>query len=208
MAICLVSGVAVMIAATPAVADRAKPVQDCLDAAARYDAAAAQQLCALALQDAGLSKADRAAALLGRGMAADFRHDGKAALADYDQAIQLQPDLSAAYVMRGLLAAAQGDDTSAIADFSTVIKLRPDETTGYRDRAQRYLARHDWSAALTDLDKLVALSPQEADMLFLRGYAHEQLGHQAAAQADYTAARSLDAAIDDRMRGQGFAAAH
>jgi tetratricopeptide (TPR) repeat protein len=202
-----VSALLASAGARPAAAEIAKPEQDCLDAAQRLDSAAAQTLCNQALQDSGLGNLDRAYAFMGCGLAAELRHDPTSAIADYSQAIQLQPDLGHAYLWRGLALQAQGEDAKAAEDFAADIRLNPDEPTGYRDRAQLAVKHHDWAAALPDLDKLLDLSPQEADMLFLRGYVHQQRGETAAAKTDYAAARAIDAKIDDEMRLGGIVAA-
>ena len=57
----------------------------------------------------------------------------KEAFADYDRAIELQPDLAAAYYNRGNAKYELGDPQAAVADYDEAIRLQPDlaaATTG------------------------------------------------------------------------------
>jgi tetratricopeptide (TPR) repeat protein len=184
-------------------ADMAQPVETCIHAVETL-AADAANLCDQALKVTELSSEDRAYALLGRGMAADFGKDERAAIDNYDQALTLKPDFATAYLMRGVGHQALGEDDAALADFTKAIALQPDAPAGYRDRAQLRVKRRLWQEALGDLDRVVALSSYDAEMRFLRGYVHEQLGAMDQAKADYTAARALNARIDNEMAIDGI----
>lgn len=200
---CLVGAWLVIVAPGAARADMAKPVEDCIHAVESL-AADAATLCDQALRVGDLSNEDRAYALLGRGMAADFALDEQTAIADYDQALVLKPDFATAYLMRGVAHRARNEDDAALADFTKAIALQPEAPAGYRDRAQIQIKRRLWQEAFKDLDRVVMLSAYDAQMRFLRGYVQEQLGAMEAAHADYLAARALDAHIDSEMASDGF----
>ena len=77
-------------------------------------------------------------ALVSRGAA--FMHTGEitTAVADFDQAITIDPGYARAYHLRGLAREAQNDDEGALADFSKAIELKPDYAAAYYSRATLY----------------------------------------------------------------------
>ena len=68
-----------------------------------------------------------------------WRH--KAAIADYNQTISLQPDYASAYHNRGVVKQNLGKCAAAIADNDEAIRLQPDlaDAYDYRDIAKRAL---------------------------------------------------------------------
>ena len=63
-----------------------------------------------------------------------------AAIADYAQAIKIDPKLSQPYNDRGVAERDQGNDDKAIADYSRAIELNPTDDQAYYNRA---IARDD-----------------------------------------------------------------
>ncbi|MEM7323497.1 MAG: tetratricopeptide repeat protein [Actinomycetota bacterium] len=127
--------------------------------------------------------------------------DYEAALADYSQAITLNPDYSVdAYLGRGScywrLSAASDDPVAALAcaraDYHQVVVRDPGHHDGYLGLALTYeaLGHHDEALghddeALVNFDQAVALAPHNADLYLNRGLFHEQLGDLDAAIADF-----------------------
>ncbi|TRU85433.1 MAG: tetratricopeptide repeat protein, partial [Microcystis novacekii Mn_MB_F_20050700_S1D] len=56
------------------------------------------------------------------------------AVADYNQAIKLNPDDANAYYNRGVAKYNLGDNQGAIADYNQAIKLKPDDAIAYYNR--------------------------------------------------------------------------
>jgi tetratricopeptide (TPR) repeat protein len=71
---------------------------------------------------------DSAEALSKRGEAKRRKGDLDGALADFERALALQPDLAAAYSGRGLVRNAKEDFERALADLRRAFELRPDWT--------------------------------------------------------------------------------
>src|SRR5262249_41820524 len=72
-----------------------------------------------------LTALETAQAYLQRGDNSAERHDYERAIADYTQAIHLQPDYAEAYNNRGYAYYWQGQYPNAIADYDRAIALRP-----------------------------------------------------------------------------------
>ena len=70
---------------------------------------------------------DNANAHIVRGNARSDRGQFEDAIADYDQALELQPDNAFAYDHRGSMKMALGQFGDAIADYDQALKLRPDD---------------------------------------------------------------------------------
>jgi tetratricopeptide (TPR) repeat protein len=89
--------------------------------------------------------------------------DLKGAIADYDQAIRLNPDFAHAYYKRGNARFKVGDKREAIADYDQVIKLEPDYAGPYNNRGNARYALGDKQGAIKDLQKAIELTRQQGD---------------------------------------------
>lgn len=84
-------------------------------------------VCTEALREEALSRDNRAATLVNRGIL--YVHTGKlnAGIADYDASLKLRPNLAEAYVDRGAALTLQKHYKSALSDFNKGIALGPRE---------------------------------------------------------------------------------
>ena len=94
------------------------------------------------------------------GIAREAQGDLAGALADYDQAIALNPQDATAYNNRGIARADQGDLAGALADYDQAIALNPQDATAYNNRGNARQAQGDLAGALADYDQAIALNPQ------------------------------------------------
>jgi lipoprotein NlpI len=78
-------------------------------------------------------------------------HAPAAALADYDHALQIDPNDEHAYNNRGLVLQARGDLEGAVADFSQAIQIDPTFSQAQRNRAWAEWHSGDVWGAVTDL---------------------------------------------------------
>ena len=81
--------------------------------------------CARVLQSSNETAKNRAIAYFNRGVACKADGDGDRAIADYTEAIRLDPKLAIAYYERGIAYHALGDFDRAIADYTEAIRLDP-----------------------------------------------------------------------------------
>ena len=117
-----------------------------------------------------------------------------AAIADYDKAIQLNPDYAYAYICRGNAKRKLEQYFAAIADYDKAIRLKPDDATAYdnRGRAKHYLGQS--FVDIADYDKAIRLEPDDAFNAFTyfkRGDSNYKLGRIGEAKQDYRTALKL-----------------
>jgi len=121
----------------------------------------------------GLSLSDTVAgenfqALIEQGVAACNQGRFDEAIAKFDQAIRLKPEVPAPYVYRGRAKYAKGLNREAIADLNEALKINPNFAQAYNLRAQVYFTLEDFDQALADLQQAQKLGLKvDADYLKL-----------------------------------------
>ncbi len=115
---------------------------------------------ALALQSSGrgivVLHIDRAIAQRAKG-------DLAAALADYTQALAMDPDNAAAFNDRGVLYKKVHDPAHALADFNKAIDLNWREIAPFINRGAIYIAMGDLDHALADYEQAISLDASSPD---------------------------------------------
>jgi lipoprotein NlpI len=97
-----------------------------------------------------------------RGNAYKAKGDNDRAIADYNQAISLDPKDALAYNNRGNAYKAKGDNDRAIADYNQAISLDPKSSNSYFNRGRSNLYAGSVEKALADLNQASALAPKYA----------------------------------------------
>ena len=80
------------------------------------------------------------------------------AIADYNKAIELNPNDADAYYNRGCTYGEMGEYEKAIADFNKAIELNPHDAGAYYNRALAYKEKVELPKAVSDLEKCIGLS--------------------------------------------------
>ena len=93
---------------------------------------------------------DRAVLYYDRGIAYKNEKQFDRALADYSDAIKLDPKYAHAYLNRALVYASNGDYARSIADSSAAIKLDPTNMLPYLNRGLAYRSQRNFDAAIAD----------------------------------------------------------
>lgn len=114
------------------------------------------------------------------------------AIADFDKAIQLNPQWGNLYLARGSAYSLKKDYDSAIANFDKAIQIEPDLEGAYFGRGRVYSSKGDWDRAIADYDKAIELDPQWAIVYVYRGQGYESKGDSTRALADYDKAIQLN----------------
>ncbi|WP_448577352.1 tetratricopeptide repeat protein [Thermaurantiacus sp.] len=132
-----------------------------LAAESKFERSMALDVCNRALQTEVLKLRDRAATLVNRGIIHMQARDLKRALADYDAALALMPDLAEAHVNRGIALLHKGGvDREAVAALTRGLELKPMRPeVAYYTRAVAHEILGDARAAYEDYQAAAAARP-------------------------------------------------
>ncbi|HBB98043.1 MAG TPA: hypothetical protein DC054_21885 [Blastocatellia bacterium] len=124
-----------------------------------------------------------------RGLAKQYvrysgRDEREKAVADFTQAILLNPALTDAYYQRGLDRIQSGAHADAIRDFTVVIRLNPQNVEAYFNRGQAYYQAGDKPAAIADFSQAIKLKPDFTNTYYQRGRAYYYSGNAEQALLD------------------------
>jgi tetratricopeptide (TPR) repeat protein len=139
-----------------------------------------------------------------RGITYQNKKDNERALADYDEAIRLDPKKDVAFNNRGRIYQAKGDHTRALADFSEAIRIDSKAARFYYNRGISYQAKQDSDHALADYNAAIALDPKYTKAYYNRGLLHLNKGEHDRAIRDYTNAIRLDPTDPDAFNDRGL----
>lgn len=116
-----------------------------------------------------------------------FRKDYAQALASYDMAIKLDPQLAEAYNNRGIVKYDLGQFSTAVEDYTTAIKLKTGFINALNNRGNAYVALGQFQNAVKDIEAVLKLNDN-----FAAG--HNNLG------GIYYSMKNYDAAIKEYTR--------
>jgi lipoprotein NlpI len=150
---------------------------------------------------AACSRAIDSGRYTGRSLAADYvkrgreyqaRRDLDRALADFSEAIRLDPTFALAFNLRGLAYKIKGDFDRAIADDDEGIRLDPTIAAAFNNRGSAYSAKGDVDRAIADYNEAIRLDPKISSAFNSRGFAYFIKGDLERAIADHSEAIRLN----------------
>lgn len=103
------------------------------------------------------------------------RRDYEGAIADFSQAIELNPEYAEAYYSRSLGYYRQRNSAKAIEDLSQAIKLNPKYTQAYVQRGVVKANSRNTPGSLSDYRQALALSPLDATILYRQSLSQAHL---------------------------------
>lgn len=139
-------------------------------AASQTDLADCQQMgdldrsiagCTKIVEDLSMVSHDRAIAYFDRGVAYYAKDDLDHAIADWSEAITLDPNYVHAYNDRAKAYRAKGDYEHAIADYNEAIKLDANHALAYKGRGIAYLLSGQIAKAEVDFQQAADLDPAD-----------------------------------------------
>jgi lipoprotein NlpI len=142
--------------AGPGMASRAHAAGAC-DRASGDESIAA---CTHAIENRKTPTKAQAVAYKNRGRAYSAKGDLDRAIADFGEAIRLDPKLAAGYAGRCGTYTTKGDYDLAIADCNEAIRLDPKLATAYSNRGYAYSAKDDLDRAIIDDSEAIRLDPK------------------------------------------------
>jgi len=165
----------------------------------------ALQLYAAALQDSTLPNERRAAILIDRGITFAKLNQPKAAIDEFNRAVQLTPENAAIYNNRGNLLLSLGLAREAIKDLDRALLLSPGYAAAYNNRAQASLRLGDLAAAYADFTKAMQLMATSPAPLAGRGRTLLAQERPFAALRDFSRAIGVEQKFGPAYRGRAEA---
>ena len=121
---------------------------------------AADDVCTRALREEAMTRTNRAATYVNRGVLRMREGKYDVALADYSEALSLQPDLGAAYLNTGAAYIYQRDFQSALAPLNRAIELESNDLfAAYYNRAIARENTGDVAGAFEDFSTSLEINP-------------------------------------------------
>lgn len=117
--------------------------------------------------------------------------DVRAALANYNKAIELWPEMVDAWVRKGVTLSGAGDYREAACCFNEAIRLNPVEFKAFYNRGKLRMLTNDVEGALADFDKAVTLNQNHAGAHELFGDALMRNGQEDLASVQWRLAEEL-----------------
>lgn len=127
------------------------------------------------------------------------------ALADFNRAIEIDPNFASAYSNRGLAKKNKGDLDGAMADFDKAIELDSTLAAAYGGRAQIKRLKSDPKGALVDFNKAIELKPDSATLHNNRAELKRTIRDLDGALMDYGKAIELKPAYAVAYSNRGLA---
>ena len=144
--------------------------------------------CSEIIDKAGADKEVLANAYRRRGYAYLKKGDHDRAIADYTEAIRLDPSNASAFTNRASAYDAKRDIDRAIADYTQAIKLNPSDVNAHNYRGIVYRAKGDFDRAIVDHTEAIKLNPSDVNSHNYRGIVYRAKGDFGRAIVDHTEA--------------------
>lgn len=184
ISILLIVVAALFVVAVPMPRAAADDVDTCAEAASDQAIAA----CTRAIGSGRLHDRDLAVEYYNRGVNYAAKGDYDHAVADYSEAIKLDPKYADAYGNRGNAYRDTHDIDRAFADYNQALQIRPG-AIDYFNRGNAYYLKHDYERAIDDYSEAIKLEPAFARAYYNRGLARRANGDSAGGDADIAMAR-------------------
>lgn len=113
------------------------------------------------------------------------------AIAEFNKAIEINPQYSDAYYNRGFSNAKRGNLDQAIVDYTKAIGFNPNDADTYFNRGLAYHKKNQFDQAIADYSRSIKLSPNVADTYYNRAL-------------DYYLKRDYDSSWDDVHTAQAL----
>jgi tetratricopeptide (TPR) repeat protein len=188
------AGIGLAMSCSPAMASDRSDRIACTDGHGQPDPRIAA--CTRLLESGKLTTKDRPKVYQARGIAWRIKGERDRAIADFNEALRLDPNDSDAFNNRGISwLADMGEVDRALSDFNESIshaRQTADSAIFYENRGDVWLEqKREFDRAIADYNDAIRLDPENSAAHLNRGVARKELGQFDRAITDYTAAIRL-----------------
>ncbi len=135
------------------------------------------------------SKNDQASREQAERFLSKIKHEHEQALADYTEAIRLDPKVAWYYMARGTLNAACGEMEKSLTDLNEALRRDPKDANGFTLRSQVYEYQGNLDKAIADMSEVIRLNPQAPDAYERRAKLYTRKHDTDKAAADFAKPR-------------------
>lgn len=114
-------------------------------------------------------------------------------LADFNEAVKVNPKNWRALHNRGVSHASAGKHVEALNDFNATLQIEKTYPAAYFNRGELLSTQAKWDEAIADYSAAIKLNDKDARVITNRGYAYYQLRNYDKALADFGKALQIDA---------------
>jgi tetratricopeptide (TPR) repeat protein len=193
-----------MLAGFASTAFAQTPEQLCVNAAGQYTSEQRITGCSAAIRSGKYLGAGLAAYYTHRATAYDYEDDYEKAVADYSEAIRLEPTLRR-YDARCSSRSIMNQLDLALADCNAALKIAPRDPDALDSRGFVYLRLGRFDEAIIDYNAALGVRPAFQNALFGRGIAKLRKGDTSGGNADIAAAKAIEAEVAERFSEYGVA---
>jgi tetratricopeptide (TPR) repeat protein len=160
--------------------------------------------CTTIVNSTTVDRSVRAEALRRRAAAYADRAANREAVADYTEALSIEPAVAGAFTGRANARLALGDTDGAISDLTDALRLNAKTAGLLMARGYAYLVKGNSDAAVADFDAVIALQPKNAAAYNMRGLAYRKKGDIPKALSEYAKAIELNPAFAQAYANRGY----
>ena len=154
------ASMAVIVMLGPAAAQSSRSWAWCVNQGSTFSVDQRINGCSSIIQSGRETRRNLAIAYYSRGLAYYDKGDDDRAIAEYNEAIRLDPKFAQAYSSRGLAYDHKGDLGHADPDYNEAIRLDPKYAQAYFNRGNAYYQKGDDDRAIADYSEAIRLDPE------------------------------------------------
>ena len=147
--------------------------------------------CTRNIQSGRFTGSNLAVAFMNRGLAYKKKSQWDRAIADYSEAIRLNPDNAQVFNNRGNAYFFDGQWDRALEDYDNAIRLQPNLAEAFGNRGNVYRKQGQFDRAIAEYGNALHFDPDNAQVFADRGLAYEKKGEPSQALRDFEKAHAL-----------------
>lgn len=169
-------------------------------ACSKLSGATAITFCDRAIASGRFGASELASLYVMRGYERGQNNDTEAAMADYNEAIRLNPANPQAHNNRGNVLRSRGELDLALKHFDEAIRADPNYANAFNNQGLTYKAKTQYDQAIKSFNEANRINQDYLDAIFNRGDVYRAKGNVERAKEDYQKALALNPNTDVRQR--------